>query len=278
MTSADQTPIKVRRRYIDGPFGQIHLRECGVGDPVLLLHQSPVSSLMFEPALPYLAKAGFRAIAFDTPGYGMSDPPPASPTIGSYALAVTAVMDALQLDSTHLVGSHTGAAIAACFAVANSHRVQSLVLNGVPLLSDDDKGRMLAMDLRPPRPKPDGSHLLNTWNTRILLTPGWTDLDWMHRFLVEGLVAGENADWATRAVLTYDAAADLRRITVRTLFFTSAGDNLLDATRKASEMRPDLECLTLENGTQDVPVEQPEAWSQAVTGFLRRNAVADAYL
>jgi pimeloyl-ACP methyl ester carboxylesterase len=40
---------------------------------------------MFEQALPRLAACGIRAIAVDTPGYGMSDVPQSPPALSEYA-------------------------------------------------------------------------------------------------------------------------------------------------------------------------------------------------
>ena len=54
--------MKRRKGYADGPFGQIHYQEAGSGEPLLLLHQSPSSSEMFEAAYQPLAERGIRAI------------------------------------------------------------------------------------------------------------------------------------------------------------------------------------------------------------------------
>ena len=59
--------MKRRKGYADGPFGQIHYQEAGSGTPLLLLHQSPSSSEMFEAAYQPLAERGIRAIGVDTP-------------------------------------------------------------------------------------------------------------------------------------------------------------------------------------------------------------------
>ncbi|NDF86816.1 MAG: hypothetical protein EB102_09925, partial [Gammaproteobacteria bacterium] len=49
------TPI--RRGYFDGPTGQVHYRRCRIegGEPLLLMHQSPLSSTQFEAVMPALA-------------------------------------------------------------------------------------------------------------------------------------------------------------------------------------------------------------------------------
>ena len=64
-----------RRGYVDGPDGQIHYRSHGEGPPLLLVHQAPWASIQYRHALPRIAAAGFRAIAYDRRGFGRSDQP-----------------------------------------------------------------------------------------------------------------------------------------------------------------------------------------------------------
>ena len=64
--------MTLRRAYVDGPYGQLHLRIAGHGTPLILLHQSPLSGDQFSAVLPLLAEAGFCAVAMDTPGFGDS--------------------------------------------------------------------------------------------------------------------------------------------------------------------------------------------------------------
>ena len=74
---------------------------------------------------------GFRAIAWDAPGYGESndfaaDAPPAS----DYADALAALLDALLIQDCHLVGSSMGALIAVTFAARYPGRAKTLILSG----------------------------------------------------------------------------------------------------------------------------------------------------
>jgi len=60
---------EIRRAYIDGQYGQLHVRESGKGGtPLLLLHRSPLSGAMFDAVLPLLGEAAFHAVALCTPG------------------------------------------------------------------------------------------------------------------------------------------------------------------------------------------------------------------
>lgn len=91
--------------YADTPSGQIHYRELGEGRPVLLLHKTPSSSVMWTCVMPLLAAAGFRTIAPDTRGYGSSEPPSSPPPeMGFYARAALGVLDHLGVEQADVCG------------------------------------------------------------------------------------------------------------------------------------------------------------------------------
>ncbi len=258
----------IRRAYVDGLWGQVHLREAGNGAPLVLLHQSPLSGAQFEPALPGLAVAGLRAIALDTPGYGASTRPPAPPSIEAHADALLPVLDALGLDRVHLLGHHTGAAIACALAARHPERVDRQILNGVPLLSDAERAHFAGFRFAPLVPLADGSHLTAVWQQRLAATPGWSDLAAMHRHAVTMLANPDHYHWAFGAAFAYDLAADLARLTVPTLILSNSGDDLAAASRRAAALRPDFAFVELVGGTHDIVDEQPAAWAAAVATFL----------
>ena len=177
----------IRKGYVDGRYGQVHFRQAGDGVPLLLLHQSPLSSAMFDAALPHLASAGLHAVAMDTPGFGNSDPPPAPVDIAAYADALAPVLDAFGWGRAALLGHHTGAAIAAGFAARHPARVDRLILNGVPLFTAEELEFFHSFTFGPIEPQADGSHLAAAWAQRLAATPGWTDLEAMHRYVIEML-------------------------------------------------------------------------------------------
>lgn len=260
---------RIRKTYVDGRWGQVHLRRTGSGAPLLLLHQSPLSGAMFEAALPLL-ECRFDAVAVDTAGYGQSDPPPPATSIVDHAEALGAVLDALGWKSCHLLGHHTGAAIAAAFAARHPGRVARLVLNGIPLLTPEQLAFFRTFDFKPLLPTPDGGHLLAAWNQRLAATPGWTDLRAMHRYVVEMLAINETYHLGFEAALAHDPKRDLEAIGAPTMILTNSGDDLYDCSLRAAEVRPDFALSVLEGGTHDIVDEQPDAWVEAVAAFLSK--------
>jgi pimeloyl-ACP methyl ester carboxylesterase len=259
----------VKRAYVDGPYGQIHLRQAGAGGkPLLLLHQSPLSGAQFDAALPVLAEAGFHAVAMDTPGFGLSDRPAESVGIAGYAEAIPVVLDALGWAKADILGHHTGASIAAAFAARQAPRIGKLILNGVALLSDVERAHFAQFRFAPLAPMADGSHLTAAWNQRLAATTGWSDLKAMHRYTVEMLANPDHYYWGFEAAFAHDMAADLLAIATPTLILSNTGDDLYEASRRAHGLRPDFDFAALDGGTHDIIDEQPEAWVMAVTDWL----------
>ena len=261
--------MTIRRSYVDGPHGQIHLRQVGNGTQLLLLHQSPLSGGQFEAALPLLAHAGFAVAAMDTPGFGQSERPEAPVGIAGYADSIPAVLKALGWHKAHILGHHTGASIAASFAARNPARLDKLVLNGLALLSEEERTHFAQFGFAPLEPKADGSHLLAAWNQRLAASPGWTHLPAMHRYVTEMLANSQHYFWGFEAAFAHDLAADLMAIAAPTLILSNTGEDLYAASKRAHAMRPDFAFAALEGGTHDIVDEQPEAWVEEVTRFLK---------
>lgn len=267
--------MTIRRLYLDGRFGQIHARAAGAGAPVILLHQSPLSSAQFEAALPALAARGLSCLALDMWGFGMSDAPAPSPTLDDYASVIEAGLAHLGVAKAHLVGHHTGASVAARFAASHPPAVDRLVLNGCALLSPEEKALFSTFKFGPTDIAPDGSHLQRAWDTRIKATPGWSDLAAMNRWVIEGLARGQTSWMAFPAVFASDMAADLAAVTAPTLFFTNTGEDLYAATQRAHALRPDQTYAELPGGTHDIVDEQPDAWAKIIADFLIEERLDD---
>ena len=121
-------------RYVDVSPGQrMHVIDSGDGSPLVLLHGSGPTALQFLPLLGQLQ--GVRAMAADRPGFGLSDPAETQPDRRDAAVScVTAILDALGLRATALLGNSMGGTWALWFALAHPERVSSLVLLGAPPL------------------------------------------------------------------------------------------------------------------------------------------------
>ena len=62
---------KISKGFVNVNQGQVHYRISGEGPPIILLHDSPRSSILHIPLLNHFSSE-FSTIAIDTPGYGNS--------------------------------------------------------------------------------------------------------------------------------------------------------------------------------------------------------------
>jgi pimeloyl-ACP methyl ester carboxylesterase len=231
----------VRRGYVEVQSGQVHYRYTApaatarAGAPVALFHLSPNSGQVFSDLLPLLGRDRI-AVAFDTPGYGMSDPVPDPQTIAAYAGQLAAAMAALGLDSgVDLVGYHTGAAIALELAQRYPAQAGRLALVAVPVLTADERAAGAAL---PPIPFDEaGEWAKQEWQRSWRWRGPGQDRQSVLATFAEKLRPGVRERGAT-AVLAYDTAAALERARAP-LLLVRPRDDLWTATGRARALRPD---------------------------------------
>lgn len=111
------------------PGGMLHVRVIGAGQPVLLLHGFPDSSLGFRELCEALAARGFRAIAPDLLGYGLSDKPPGlAPYRSTAAVEDLAALARWAGGAVAVVGHDWGGTLSYCFAAEHPELVRKLVV------------------------------------------------------------------------------------------------------------------------------------------------------
>ncbi|MET7850610.1 alpha/beta fold hydrolase, partial [Streptomyces avermitilis] len=204
----DPLPMKdpLRKGYVPSPFGQLHYVECGTGEPVLLLHQTPRSWTEYLDVLP-LVGAEHRAIAMDTLGFGASAKPEGPHSVERFADAAGALIEELKLERFHLVGHHTGGVIAVELAARHQDRVASLLLSATPFI--DDEKRRTAGERKPVDhvvPQPDGSHLVELWNRRRAFYQDGEEAA-LNRFMVDALTVLDRVEEGHEAVRFPDGPA-----------------------------------------------------------------------
>lgn len=119
---------EAERRIVDCPGGRLSYREAGPGTaPVLLLmHGVGGNARSFRPQLEGMSER-FRVIAWDAPGYGESAL--REPSLNGYAQAVMELLDALSVQSAHMLGHSMGGVVAQGAAALAPDRVSRLVLS-----------------------------------------------------------------------------------------------------------------------------------------------------
>jgi 3-oxoadipate enol-lactonase len=119
----------------------IGFAEAGKGDalPILFLHGVGSDKSVWRPQLEHFGQTR-RAVAFDYPGYGESDPAPRGTTRDDYAAAILAGMDALGIGQAHICGLSLGGVIAIAIHHAATRRCGSLILADTFAVHPDGQG------------------------------------------------------------------------------------------------------------------------------------------
>jgi 3-oxoadipate enol-lactonase len=117
-------------RVITNNGYDIGYEQAGSGEaiPIVFLHGVGSDKSVWRPQLDYFGKTR-RAVAFDYPGYGDSDPAPKGTTRDDYASAIISAMHELGIDRAHVCGLSLGGVIAIAIDHADANRCASLILS-----------------------------------------------------------------------------------------------------------------------------------------------------
>ena len=163
--------ISVQSPGAAGQTLRIGYREAGTGPAILALHGVGSSSQSFALQVEALS-ARFRVIAWDAPGYGGSDDYTGEPSPGAYADIAVALLDALKIDTAHIVGHSMGGLIAAALVARHATRVSRVVLSscasGYALMSQTEREERLA---NPCAPRPVAPSRCNPTTARDASCP-----------------------------------------------------------------------------------------------------------
>lgn len=121
----------VRHAFHDVATGiRMHVAEAGPedGPPIVLLHGWPQHWWCWRGVIGPLADAGFRVLAPDLRGSGWTDAPPAGYEKEQFASDVLALLDAMGIEETVLVGHDWGGWTAQLMALREPGRISRLVL------------------------------------------------------------------------------------------------------------------------------------------------------
>jgi pimeloyl-ACP methyl ester carboxylesterase len=208
--------LRITRHFADVGGRIVHFRKCGSGAPLLLVHQSPRSSLEYHRLMLDWGRH-FTCIAPDTAGFGESDPLPIdAPEVEDYADATVAFLDALGLEKVAAYGFHSGAIILVTAAKRHPHRFSGMAANGYAVWTEAEKAAFAGAYLPPFVPSAYGEHL--AWLWRRILEQSWVfpwydmrpearlsrphaDPATVHAIVMEMLASGDNYRRGYGAVL-----------------------------------------------------------------------------
>ena len=255
------------------------------GPAVVLIHGHSVDLRMWDGQLPALRAAGYRVIRYDVRGHGRSMAPPTGYTWESYSADLRDLLDrvnvegpaaeSLALDAAHVVGLSMGGGIALQFALDFPPRVLSLTLvdsalPGFPY-SDELSGwiEALVAAVRSEGPRAAFERL---WLAGPLF-------DGLRRFpdrfqrlreMVSGFPAVEYREGAADRAYVANVIGRLGEVTAPALVI--AGENDIPDFHLVADIiaegLPNARKLVLPDCGHLPPMEQPDAFNEALIGFL----------
>ena len=243
---ADPLTLRVKHGFADSVYGQIHyltaqpevsLPRRNWKTPLLMFHQSPLSSQEFGPLIAEMGRDRI-VVALDTPGQGLSDGPDQVVTIADYATAMDAALTQLGYGKARPVdifANHTGVWIAGELAIRHPAMVRRLVLNGVYVVPED----IWRANLARLRLENSSAEFFETITASLprarqyYLDRGMSDADW-GRMVINSLTPLRRREYGHVAAFSYaaDAPARLPLITQPTTLLL-IDDGIADRTRGA---------------------------------------------
>jgi pimeloyl-ACP methyl ester carboxylesterase len=280
-TSGSRDPARLRFESIDTKRGRISTLQAGVGDPLLLLHGLGGTKASFLPTAGALAPRGRHVIAADLPGFGDSVKPIAARYDPKFfPRAVIALMDAMGLERTDLVGHSLGGRVALEVVMHAPERFGRVVLMTPSLawLRERPWAPFLRL-VRPelgllqPAPRPVVERVVKQ------LIPGGGSryaAAGIDEFLRTYMTArGRAAFYATARHIYLERPHDfwerLKHLEPPALFVWGSHDPLVPAAfeRHVREAVPQAEHVTLQCG--HIPqIERPDELHRAIGRFLAR--------
>jgi pimeloyl-ACP methyl ester carboxylesterase len=245
--------------------------ERGAGPAVVFLHGIGGDAQSWLPELEALA-GGYRAIAWDMPGYGGA---PALPrmTFPALSQALESLLDSLDIERAHLVGHSIGGMVAQEFAATYPGRVASLVLYATS----------------PAFGRPDGDWQRDFLDARLAPLDAGKSMAELAPGIVKGLVGtGPDPDGVARAtaamarvkeeayraalecLVTFDKRAALAEITCPVLVLAGAQDDNAPPRmmQRMAKHIPGARFEIIAGAGHLAHFERPAAFRAALTGFL----------
>lgn len=249
-------------------LGRIGLAEQGGGDrpPILFLHGVGSDKSVWQPQLDHFGQTR-RAIAFDYPGYGDSDPPAPECTRDDFALALLAAMDALGIERAHVCGLSLGGVVAIAMHALAPDRFRSLVLADSFAVHPEgqaiyDRSVMASRD--------SGMRALAEQRAPMLLAPDVPEP--VRRSVIETMAAIDPEAYrvGARAVWLADQRERAAAIRVPTLVLVGALDPVTPPalSEELAALIPGAWLQILDGASHIANLDCPDAFNRAVELFL----------
>jgi 3-oxoadipate enol-lactonase len=113
---------------VELPGTELHYERAGSGEPLLLIQGMSANHLAWGRPFSSLLEQSFEVIAFDNRGMGLSRPVTETFSIAEMVADTAGLLEALEIESAHVLGISMGGMIAQELALAHPEKLRSLTL------------------------------------------------------------------------------------------------------------------------------------------------------
>lgn len=247
----------------------------GIGLPVLFLHAFPLNRSMWEGELTaLLLEERYRLVALDWPGFGESDIAVDVSTMELFADCVAGLMDTLGMQSAVLCGLSMGGYAAFAFLRKYPERVAGLILADTRPGADTSEARANRENVARIAETQGTGAIADMQIPRVLsdyTRQHHPEVELRVRQMIDAATPKGIAAASHGMALRADSSDLLAGIACPTLVVVGEQDALTppDVARNYATNIPGAQFITIPNAGHLSNLEQPEAFLQAVSGFLR---------
>jgi 3-oxoadipate enol-lactonase len=250
------------------PDLRLNYRDEGTGAPVVFSHALGLDLTMWDAVLPLLPP-GLRLIRYDHRGHGGSDVPAPPYTMGALVRDAEHLLDHLGVKDCVFVGLSMGGLVAQGLAVKRLYLVRGMVLsNTAARIGIESQWQARAQSVSDQGMEAVADTTMERWFSRRFRAEGH-HLPWRERLLA---CAPEGYIGACAAIGGTDFYTPTASLTLPTLTLAGSEDGSTppDLVRETAELIAGAEFRLLRGSGHLPPVDAPEAFSEALSGFLRR--------
>lgn len=235
--------------------------------PLVLAHSLGTTLEMFDPVVPALARR-FRVVRYDARGHGQSVAHDAVYHMGDLGRDLLNILDRLSLGPVHLCGLSLGGMVGQWMALHAPQRLRHLVLANTTAYAGPPRvweGRIKAVRHHGTAPIADA--VIDSWFTPEFRARQPDAVAKVRAMVVATSAAGYIG--ISCGMRDMDFRPDLPRITTPTLVIVSDADRATPPAwgEAVAAAIPSAQLVRLPGGHMS-PIEQPEGFAAAVTGFL----------
>jgi pimeloyl-ACP methyl ester carboxylesterase len=258
---------------------ELHYERAGNGEPLLLIQGMSGTHAAWGRPFLSLLEMDFECIVFDNRGIGLSGRISEPFTIAELAVDTTELLEALEIESAHVLGISMGGMVAQELALAHPERLRSLTL-GCTYAGGPGSRLMDPVDfqaLAEAMGSGDQGRVFRAMY-ELNLSPGFRAEESRYAAFTEMAsalpVARRTVELQMQAILAHDTSARLPGLATPTLVIHGSVDRVLGVANgpQIASLIPDARLELLEDVGHMFWWEQPERSA----GLIRQHALAPA--